>query len=336
MQNKIPTIQEIARILNLSKSTVSRALKNHRSIGLRTTMQVQKLAKELNYEPDQTAISFKQRKTFSIGVIMPSFETYFQNAIYGIEDVAYDINYNVLIGQTRDNYEREVKIVETMRKQRVDGIITSMSKNAPDIEHFLRCKQYNIPVVFLDRVPDVPDINSVWCSLYSSSVEAISFLAGRGHKRIGLIDGPPTMHIKNERVRGFYDGHKNNKLIVHEQFITNTDLSIEGTCAAIDRLIASRVKPTAIIAFNDYVALDAMQYIRKMKTKAVSEISFVSYSNLPATEYMDRPPLASVEQFPYEQGKRATELLFRQIDGLSKPEMTPMENLTIESKLVIH
>mgnify|MGYP001125755051 CR=1 FL=1 len=335
MQHKVPTIQEIARILNLSKSTVSRALRNHHSIGLRTTMRVQKLAKELNYEPDQTAISFKQRKTFSIGVIMPSFETYFCNAIYGIEDVAHARNFNVLIGQTREDYEREVKIMETMRKQRVDGIITSMSKNTPDIGHFLKCRQYNIPLVFLDRVPDVPDINSVWCSLYSSTLEAISLLISRGHKRIGLIEGPPTLHIRNERLKGYLDGHRSHKIPVHDHLITTTDLSAASTYAAMEKILSSRIKPTAIIAFNDYVSLDAMHYIKKIK-KGSPSISFVSYSNLPSTEYMDHPPLASVEQFPYEQGKRATELLFRQIDGMSRPEMTPMENLILESKLVIH
>jgi len=125
MQNKIPTIQEIARILKLSKSTVSRALRNHPAIGLRTTQQVQQLARELNYEPNQMAISFSKKKTMSIGVIVSSLDPYFHRAVFGIEDCAYANNYNVLISQTRDEYDIEVKVLETMRKQRVDGIVAA-------------------------------------------------------------------------------------------------------------------------------------------------------------------------------------------------------------------
>jgi len=336
MQNKIPTIQEIARLLNLSKSTVSRALKNHKSIGLRTTMQVQKLAKELNYEPNQMAISLNQRKTLSIGVILPSLDTYFCKAIYGIEDLAYANKYNVLISQTRDDYEIEKRIIESMRRQRVDGIIASLSKNAPDIKHFQKCKQYNIPVVFFDRVPEAPNINSVWCRLDLSTVELVSFLVSKGHKRIGLINGPNSLPIKDERLKGYYEGHTANHLPVHEHLIKTTDLSTVGTYEAMDQFLSHRTKPTAIIAFNDYVSLDAIHYLRKIKPGKYSDMAFGTYSNLPATEYLDRPPLAYVEQFPYEQGKLATELLFRQIDGLDNPEMTPVENLILESKLVIY
>jgi LacI family transcriptional regulator len=336
MQNKIPTIQEMARMLKLSKSTVSRALKNHPSIGLRTTQQVQKLAKELNYEPNQMAISFNQKKTFSLGVIISSLDAYFHKAIYGIEDEAYPNNYSVLISQTRDEYDIEVKVLETMRKQRVDGIIASVSKNAPDIGHFRKCAQYNIPVVFFDRVPDIPDINSVWCRLDISTVELISFLVSKGHQKIALINGPVTLPIKNERLKGYYDGHAQNNLPIHEHLIRTTDLSTVGTYEAMDQLLSHRIKPTAIITFNDYMSLDAMHYLRKIRPGRYDDIDFVTYSNLPTTGYLDRPPLAYVDQFPYEQGKLATALLFRQLNGLSHPETTPTENLIMESKLVIY
>ncbi|MBN9382661.1 MAG: LacI family DNA-binding transcriptional regulator [Chitinophagaceae bacterium] len=336
MQNKIPTIQEMARILKLSKSTVSRALRNHPAIGLRTTQQVQKLAKELNYEPNQMAISFSKKKTMSIGVIVSSLDVYFHKAVFGIEDCAYANDYNVLISQTRDEYDIEKKVLETMRKQRVDGIVASISRNAPDIEHFEKCKQYNIPVVFFDRVPDVPNINSVWCRLDISTVELVSYLVSKGHEKIALINGPDTLPIKNERLKGYYDGHIKNGLKVHEHFIKVADLSTVGTYEAMDQLLSHRVKPSAIITFNDYMSLDAMHYLRKVKPGRYPDIDFVTYSNLPTTRYLDRPPLAYVDQFPYEQGKLATEVLFRQLNGLAHPETTPPENLIIESKLVIY
>jgi len=218
----------------------------------------------------------------------------------------------------------------------VDGIVASISRNAPNIAHFEKCKQYNIPVVFFDRVPDVPDINSVWCRLDISTVELVSFLVAKGHEKIALINGPTTLPIKNERLKGYYEGLAKNSLPVFEHFIKTADLSTVGTYEAMDALLSHRIKPTAIITFNDYMSLDAMHYLRKIKPGRFPDIDFVTYSNLPTTRYLDRPPLAYVDQFPYEQGKLATEVLFRQLNGLGHAEITPPESLIIESKLVTY
>src|SRR5580698_8895056 len=127
MDQKLPTIKIIAKRLNISVSTVSRALHDHHSIGLRTKMRVRELAKELHYEPNKTAINFKQGKTFTIGVILPNLsESFFSSAISGIEDFSTIKNYNVLLGQSHDDKEREIKIVEAMKNQRVDGILVSV------------------------------------------------------------------------------------------------------------------------------------------------------------------------------------------------------------------
>lgn len=337
MEKKLPTIKEIAKRLNISISTVSRALHDHPSIGLRTKMQVKSLAEELNYVPNQTAIFFKQRKTFTIGVVLPNLrEEYFSLAISGIEDTAFETGYIALIGQSHDELDREKKMVETMKKHRVDGLLVSISKNTTSLEHFEELKQFNIPVVYFDRVPDAANIHSVWCSLYHSSVDAIDFLVKKGHKRIGYIQGPSTLNIKNERLQGYQDGLKKNKINIDESLIVTTDLSRASTQAAIDKLLGLRNKPTAIIAFNDYVALDAMQYVRTKKLKLNKDISFVSYANLPVTHYLETPPLASVEQFPYEQGVRATELLLKLIELKDQQENFPYENVVLKSELIVH
>lgn len=337
MEKKLPTIKEIAKRLNISISTVSRALHDHPSIGLRTKMQVKSLSEELNYVPNQTAIFFKQRKTFTIGVVLPNLrEEYFSLAISGIEDTAFETGYIALIGQSHDELDREKKMVETMKKHRVDGLLVSISKNTTSLEHFEELKQFNIPVVYFDRVPDAANIHSVWCSLYHSSVDAIDFLVKKGHKRIGYIQGPSTLNIKNERLQGYQDGLKKNKINIDESLIVTSDLSRASTQAAIDKLLGLRNKPTAIIAFNDYVALDAMQYVRTKKLKLNKDISFVSYANLPVTHYLETPPLASVEQFPYEQGVRATELLLKLIELKDQQENFPYENVVLKSELIVH
>src|SRR6266487_4144529 len=130
MKRPVATIKEIAKRLNISVSTVSRALHDHHSIGLRTKIRVQELAKELKYEPNQRAIFFKQGKSFTIGVILPELSEYFfSSAISGIEDFAKTKNYNVLVGQSHDDQETEKQLVETMKNHRVDGILISVAKN---------------------------------------------------------------------------------------------------------------------------------------------------------------------------------------------------------------
>ncbi|HEX6193783.1 MAG TPA: LacI family DNA-binding transcriptional regulator [Chitinophagaceae bacterium] len=336
MEQKPATIKEIAKRLNVSVSTVSRALHNHPSIGLRTKMQVQKMAQELNYEPNQAAISFKQGKSLTIGVILPNLgEEFFSIAINGIEDKATANNYTVLIGQSRDDLEREKQIVDTMRRHRVDGLLISLSKNTETYEHFDQLKQYNIPVVFFDRVPQSADAYTVSCDLKKSSVHLVDWLINKGHTKIAFINGPDTMQPSRERLEGFLESLKKNKIPVNKDYIQQTDLSKSGTRDAMKRLIALKSRPTAIVAFNDYVALDAIKYTRAEGLQVNEDIYFVSYANLPVTSYLDHPPIASVEQFPYQQAEKAMSILLQLIN--SKGEDISINKKTVlESKVIIH
>jgi len=336
MDQKPTTIKEIANRLNVSISTVSRALHNHASIGLKTRMQVKQLAEELEYEPNQAAISFKQGKTFTIGVILPNLrEEYFSIAINGIEDIATGNNYTVLIGQSHDDVEREKRIVDAMRRQRVDGLIVSLSKSTTSYEHFEQLKKYKIPVVFFDRVPDIDDAYCVSCNLENSSVDLVDWLVKLGHTQIAFIKGPDTLVHSKQRLNGYYDGLKKNKLKKDNSFIVQTDLSKKNTEEAMNKLLLLANRPTAVITFNDYVALDAIKYTRSRGLEINKDIFFVSYANLPITSYMDYPPLASVEQFPYQQAEKASDILFRLITSKGFDESIPHKTM-LESKVVVN
>lgn len=336
MEQRPATIKEIAKKLNVSVSTVSRALHDHPSIGLRTRMQVRQLAEEMNYEPNQAAISFKKGKTMTLGVILPNLaEEYFSIAINGIEDVATRNNYTVLIGQSHDDVKREEKIVEAMRRQRIDGLIISLSGTTKSFQHFEQLKKYNIPVVFFDRVPDLPDAYTVSCNLENSSAELIDWLVSKGHKRIGFIKGPDTLVHSRQRLQGFQEGLKKHKLKEDNALIVSTDLSKNKTQDAVHKLLALRNRPTAVIAFNDYVALEAIKYCRSQGIKINKDIAFVSYANLPITTYLDEPPVASVEQFPYQQAEKAAEVLFQLINAKGAEENIPHKTV-LESKVVVN
>jgi len=338
MDNKIITIKEIAARLNISPSTVSRALHDHKSIGLRTKTRVQELAKELNYEPNQTAIFFQQRKTFTIGVILPELsEAFFSSAISGIEDCANKNKYTVLMGQSHDDAEREKQLVETMKNHRVDGLIVSIAKNTTSYEHFENLKKYDIPVVFFDRIPDMPNIHYVACNMASGTTQAFNFLRKLGHKTIGMINGPMNLLASKERVEGYRNALIKARLKYDPALIISSDLTTENIYKVTEKLLSLKNKPTAIIAFNDYVLLDAVYAAKKMNFNIDKDISFVSYANLPISNYSAHPPLASVEQYSYQQGFKAMEIM---LDILTKSNAENENNtfykIILEPQLVIH
>lgn len=311
-------IKEIARLLSLSASTVSRALHDHPSIGVTTREKIKKLAKELNYEPNQSAIFFQKGKTFTIGVILPELaETFFSSAVSAIEDVAYKKNYTVLLGQSHDSEVRERELVEKMKNHRVDGLLVSVSKNTSKFDHFEKLKQYNIPVVFFDRIPSIPNIHYVACNMETGTIEAVNYLLKHGHRAIGMINGPTTMMATAERREGYIKAMVKNRLKFDPTLVVNSDLTEQGTKAALTELLESKRKPTAIVTFNDYVALYAIKYARSLNLEINKDIEFVSYANLPLIDYIDHIPSASVEQFPALQGQKAAEIL---LDLVSRKE----------------
>jgi DNA-binding LacI/PurR family transcriptional regulator len=338
MKEKLPTIKEIARQLNVSVSTVSRALHDHPGIGLRTKMRVQQLARQLDYEPNQTAIFFKQRKTFTIGVVLPNLgEEFFSQAINGIEEIASQNKYSVLVSQSKDDVAREREIVATMKNNRVDGLIVSLSKNTTTYDHFTALKKVDIPIVFFDRVPTPPEFNKVYSNMNSGTREAIEFLIDKGHRRIGVINGPEEMRSSHERTETYKQVLIRKRLKIDLGLVTSTDLTKEATNRAMQHLLSQRPRPTAILAINDYIALDAMQYARSQKLKINKDICFVSYANLPLTHYVEHPPMASVEQYPYQQGTKAAEVLLGLMAREGQTEgPESYVNHVINGQLVVH
>lgn len=336
-ENTLPTLKEIARRLRVSTSTVSRALHDHPSIGLVTTMRVKKIATELNYKPNSNAICFKQGKTFTIGVIVPSLsEAFFSLAVSGIVEYLSRENYRVIIRQSFDDFLIEKQVVETMKDQRVDGMIISISKNTSSYDHFEQLKQFNIPVVFFDRIPAMKNIHCVSCDIEAGMRRAIEEAVGKGHRRIALINGPSQLMASRERLKAYAKGLDENNIAFNQQLVVHTDLSARGNHAAMLQLLALTETPVAIIAFNDYVALDAMVVAKKRNLIVNRDICFASFGNLPLWDYMDNPPFASIEQFPYKQGNKAAEILFEllKMNPHSANIITGYSNIVLESHVV--
>lgn len=335
MANNI-TIKELAQMCDVSISTVSRALNDHPSIGVATKERIKQLAEKLNYEPNIAAIQFKKGCTMTIGVIVPELsETFFSTAVSGIEDTAMLNGYNVIFGQSHNDLEKEKKIVESFKKSRVDGILVSLSKTTRNINHFKELEKNNIPVIFFDRVPSQKDVFSVSSDLYKVSMEIADYLWSEGHRDIALLKGPNCLTSTSERMRGFMDGLIKRKVKTDGSLFGITDLSKESTYNAMKDILSQKNRPTAVIAFNDYVALDAMEYIHEYTSLRINQdIIFVSYANNPVLSYLKLfSPAASVEQFPYRQGQLAMEMFLDIKEGTLKLEGP--KQIVVDAELMV-
>jgi len=334
MQSKPVTIKEIAKILNISPSSVSRGLHDHPSIGAVTREKIKQLAKSLNYEPNNAAILFQKGKTYTIGVILPELsEHFFSTAISAIEDEALKKNYTVIFAQSHDDYEKEVHLVEKMKNQRVDGLLVSISKGTTKFDHFEKLSAFNIPVVFFDRIPPFKNIHYVACSIESATIKAVNYLLKKGHRTIVMINGPTTLFASEERKEGYMQAITFNRLKFDPSLVINCDLTEKGTIDAANQFLNHKRKPTAIVAFNDYVALFLIKYLKQLKV--IEEFDVVSYANLPIISYLDHSPIASVEQYPYLQGQKAANILLDLINS-PKSENQAFYNTIVESDLIIN
>ncbi|WP_316808795.1 LacI family DNA-binding transcriptional regulator [Pedobacter agri] len=334
MQSKPTTIKEIAKILKISPSSVSRGLHDHPSIGAVTREKIKQLAKSLNYQPNNAAILFQKGKTYTIGVILPELsEHFFSTAISAIEDEALKKNYTVIFAQSHDNYEQEVKLVEKMKNQRVDGLLVSISNDTSNFDHFEKLNSFNIPVVFFDRIPPSKNVHYVACSLETATAKALNYLLKKGHRSIGMINGPATLYASEERKDGYIQAINFNRLKFDPSLIVNCDLTEKGTIEAADAFLNHKRKPTAIVAFNDYVALFLIKHFKQLNV--INDFDIVSYANLPIISYIDNSPIASVEQYPYVQGQKAVNILLDLMTN-PNPENQAFFNTVVEADLIIN
>ena len=310
------TMKSIARQLGVTVSTVSRALQDHPRIGLRTRERVHELAEQWGYVPNPTAINLKRKRTFNIGVVLPFLtEQFFSMAISGIEDAVIGEGYSVLLMQSRNDYERERIAIDTFIRHGVDGILVSLASETQNNDHFLRVNTLGLPIVFFDRVARNLPNSCVYADLTTVTTEAITFLLARGLNRVALLNGPATLPATDERLTGYVTAMVSANLPLNEAYVKTLDLSQADTRRTMTELLALDAPPQAVLAFHDYIALDAMQVCRERGLVINRDIFFVSYSNLSFCSYLEQPPIASIEQFPYEMGRKAAEFMISAVNN---------------------
>lgn len=332
MRSSQVTIKDIARELGISPSTVSRALKDHPDISLETKKAVNELAKELSYQPNAIALSLKHSRSFTIGVIIPETVHYFfSTVISGIEDVAYEAGYNIMICQSNELYSRERSNAQMLYSNRVDGLLVSLAKETTDFSHLKFFQNNNIPVVFFDRSTNAFPSDQVLIDDYAAAFKITEYLIERGHRRLVHLAAPQNLDIGYFRKKGFEDA-----LIKHE--ITFTDDMVlladkfETASEVVEKLIKDDQLPEGIFAVNDLTALGAMKVLKKHNINIPGQIGLAGFGNGQNAILTD-PPLTTIDQNGYEMGKISAQLLLRRIKfGLD--DFVPEKHL-VDTALIV-
>lgn len=329
------TIKDIAKKLNMSVSTVSKALSNHVNISDLTKERVQRLAGEWNYIPNEAARRFKQNKSFTLGVVIPDLiDQFFVAAIRGVEEIAGKHKYQVIIAQSHEDEDKEERIIKNLISNRVDGVIITISKNTKKSELFTQLEQNGIPVVFLTRSFGQPLFNNVIADNIHAGSLAMDYLYQLGHRRIAHLMGPNILSTSHERFKGYKKALKKLKIHFDPQLLREVDFSEQRTHQAMKELLTIDDPPTAFFVFKNYVSLDAINYIKNYHHGLLDKIDIIGFGNLPLIKYLDTKPRASLDENAYEMGLQAADLLMKLINNPT--ESAPPVSIKIPCKLIIH
>jgi len=328
------TIKEMAKQLNVSPSTISRALMNHPSIGKKTTSEVQKLAKKLGYYPNTVASNLRRNKTNIIGVIIPRIDRYFQSsAISGIEEVASKAGYFVNIFQSNNSYEREKENARMVLASQADGVIACLALETNNYDHLTIFKKNNIPLVFFDRVCNEIETHKVVIDDFSAAMKATEHLLSVGCRRIAHIAGNQRIAIFRDRLEGYRAALQKHQIEPDNTLVYFTeDLSMqEGENAAM-KFISLANRPNGAFCSNDTSAIRLIQTVKRKGLTVPGDMAVVGFSNTPTSLIID-PALTTIDDHAFEMGQAAARLVIRQIEEPQHDIST--ETIVIRNDLII-
>ncbi len=322
------TIYDIAKKLNITAATVSRALNNNPKISEKTRILVNETATKMNYKQNKLAQALKSGKSYNVGVIVPRIDSnFFASIIRGIEEELYAQGYHVIICQTNNNENMEIENINTLLNAQVDGILMSISnvsiqKNAS----FNRLLAKKIPLLFFDRKKNIEGVSSVTVNDFEAGYKATKHLIDEGCKRIAHLSNDRLFDIFKDRFLGYKQALIDNGLEFDDNLVIEIKSSIEDGKMATKQLLNMKNPPDAIFSSSDWSALGAIQELKSQGVKIPEECCVVGFSNEPFTEFMELS-ISSIEQFPVEMGKQAAKVFLEQVNNGA--------DFTTEKKIVL-
>jgi len=322
-------IKKLACELNLSAATVSRALRDSHEISSETKVRVLEMAKKLNYEPNPFASSLRRQKSKTIAVIVPELaNNFFSLAINGIEEVAREWDYHVLIYQTHESSQIEASFLMRLLSGRVDGILISLNCEAADKEHIKKVSD-QLPVVFFDRVHDDIDGVKVTTDDYESSYNAAQHLIENGCEKIGYLLALSTLSTGKKRLQGYLDALKDNNFPDEPRLIMESGSNSDENYGLIKDFIAGK-KPDGILSSIEDLAMPCYYACKELKLNIPNDLKLISFSNLAHAELLN-PSLTTINQPAFEIGVEAARILFK---IFNKRWYEPNDTIILKSKLI--
>ncbi|SFC84912.1 LacI family DNA-binding transcriptional regulator [Algibacter pectinivorans] len=331
---KKTTIYDIAKRLNTTASTVSRALNNSPKISKKTKDLVLETANKMNYQQNKLALALKSGKSNNVGVIVPRIDSnFFASIIKGIEENLYAHGYRVIICQTQNNQNIEVEIINTLLKAQVDGILMSISSINLDTKNsFNRILQKQIPLIFFDRKANIKDVSSVTINDFEAGYMATKHLINQGCKKIAHLSGNILLDIFNNRFLGYKKALEEEGIEFNKAYVLKIRSTVKDGQNAAKQLLKLRNPPNGIFSSSDYAALGAIQEIKANGIKIPGDIKVVGFANEPFTKFMELS-ISTIDQSPVEMGKIAANVFLQQSNN---SENTKIEkNVVLAPKLII-
>ncbi|WP_066224593.1 LacI family DNA-binding transcriptional regulator [Formosa haliotis] len=329
------TIYDIAKRLNISAATVSRALNDHSKTSEKTKKLVLKTAEELGYEQNRLALALKSGKSKNIGVIVPRIDSnFFGSIIRGIEEELQQKGYHVMICQTHEKEEKQIENINALLNAQVDGILLSVTKNTEDTSIFDRVLQKHTPLIFFDRKIEIKGVSSVTIDDFKGGYIATEHLIKQGCKHVAHLTalGYQSVNIYQGRLEGYKQALKDYDIPFNEDLVIPVKNDLEGGKLAIETLLKLKQQPDAIFSSSDFMLLGGIQELKLRGINVPNDMAVVGFSNEPFTKFLETP-ISSVDQCPLEIGKYAAQVFLEQLDD---PKTIKIEkNLILPPELII-
>ncbi|HEY0060406.1 MAG TPA: LacI family DNA-binding transcriptional regulator [Flavisolibacter sp.] len=332
-KEKEVTIYDIARRLNISPTTVSRGLQDHPRISKKTKKKIFELANEIGYRTNHFARNLRNQKTNTIGVIVPRLNSNFMSSIIsGIEQVANNHGYSLLISQSSEVAEKEAASAKTMFNSRVDGLMVSLAYDTGELSHFDSFFKKNIPVIFFDRVMEHENSTSILIDNRQAGYNATRHLIEQGCKRIVHITAMPKQNVYTDRLKGYKDALADAKLRFKEGNVLITNLSQESGAEAAATILRMKPLPDGVFVANDSCAVGCMLALKQASIRIPEDIAFIGFNNDPVSKVIE-PNLTTVNYSGNEMGQVAARHLINHLNGTSPIDNT--NTIVLRSELIV-
>lgn len=337
MANRRASITDLAKQLNLSPSTISRALADHEDVSEATKTRVRELAAALNYQPNQLAAGLRRGRSKMLGVLVPHIiGNFFPQVVHGIATEANLSGFNVMIFQSNEDEAQERKNIELLLNAQVEGILVSVSKSTKSFGHFETLRNNTVPLVFFDRSIEGIEGKSVGAVVlddYQGAYEVVEHLVAQGCTRIAHFTGGLHLNIHRNRHRGYLDALRAHGLPTDEELTVLCEMSLEGGIQGMQKLLALPQPPDAVFSSIDVAAVGALQVLKQAHIRVPQDVALVGFSNEQFTSFTD-PSITSVDQHCELMGRTAVRLLLELI--ADDPEQPPVQhNVVLKPKLLI-